>query len=120
MTLYSEVIGNGIPVLFLHQGIADCRIWDRQWTSFAPTYKLMRCDLAGFGRSPISKVPIAHARDVADLLAETGVSGAAVVGGSLGGRVALELAVGRPDPVPALGLGAGARSGVDRAAGVGA
>ena len=113
MSLYSEVIGNGIPVLFLHQGIADCRIWDRQWTSFAPTYKLMRCDLAGFGRSPISKVPIAHARDVADLLDETGVSGAAVVGGSLGGRVALELAVGRPDLVRALVLVAAALPGVD-------
>ena len=113
MPLYFEVKGNGAPVLFIHQGIADCRVWDRQWISFAPRYKLMRCDLAGFGRSPISKIPIAHARDVAAALDEAGVSGAAVVGGSLGGRVALELAVGRPDLVRALVLVAAALPGVD-------
>jgi pimeloyl-ACP methyl ester carboxylesterase len=111
--VYCEVKGSGVPVLFLHQGVADCRVWDRQWISFAPSYKLVRCDLAGFGRSPISSVPIAHARDVADALGEVGVSSAAVVGGSLGGRVALELAVGRPDLVRALVLVAAALPGVD-------
>ena len=113
MSLYCEVTGNGVPVLFLHQGIADRRVWDRQWISFAPSFKLMRCDLAGFGRSPISSIPIAHARDVAHALDELGVSGAVVIGGSLGGRVALELAVGRPDLVRALVLVAAALPGVD-------
>jgi 3-oxoadipate enol-lactonase len=113
VSLYCEVKGSGVPVLFLHQGIADGRVWDNQWISFAPSYRLARCDLAGFGRSPISKIPIAHARDVADALDEVGVSGAAVVGGSLGGRVALELAVGRPDLVRALVLVAAALPGVD-------
>jgi pimeloyl-ACP methyl ester carboxylesterase len=111
--VYCEVKGSGVPVLFLHQGVADCRVWDRQWISFASSYQLARCDLAGFGRSPISKVPIAHARDVADALGEAGVSSAAVVGGSLGGRVALELAVGRPDLVRALVLVAAALPSVD-------
>jgi pimeloyl-ACP methyl ester carboxylesterase len=113
MSLYCEVKGSGAPVLFLHQGIVDGRVWDNQWVSFAPSFKLVRCDLAGFGRSPISDVPISHARDVAAALDEIGVSGAAVVGGSLGGRVALELAVGRPDLVRALVLVAAALPGVD-------
>ena len=113
MSLYCEVKGSGIPVLFLHQGVVDSRVWDSQWISFAPSYRLVRCDLAGFGRSPISNIPIAHARDVADALDEVGVSGAGVVGGSLGGRVALELAVGRPDLVRVLVLVAAALPGVD-------
>lgn len=112
MSLYCEVKGRGAPVLFLHQGVADGRVWDRQWASFAPSYTLVRCDLPGFGRSPISDIPIAHARDVGATLDEVGVSSAAVVGGSLGGRVALELAVGRPDLVRALVLVAAALPGV--------
>ena len=113
MSLYCEVKGSGAPVLFLHQGVADGRVWDRQWISFASSFRLVRCDLAGFGRSPISNIPIPHARDVAAALDEVGVSGAAVVGGSLGGRVALELAVGRPDLVRALVLVAAALPGAD-------
>ena len=118
MTLSYEVSGSGAPVVFLHQGIADSRVWDHQWISFAPAYMLVRCDLPGFGRTPIERVPVTYARDVADALDAAGVSQAAVIGGSLGGRVALELAVGRPDLVRALVLVAPALPGVDWSADV--
>ncbi len=81
----------------------DSRVWDPQWSSFE-TYRRIRFDLRGFGRSPVGALPLTHARDVAELLDGLGVSGAAVVGGSMGGRIALELAIGRPDLVGALVL----------------
>jgi 3-oxoadipate enol-lactonase len=81
----------------------DSRVWDPQWSSFA-AYQRIRFDLRGFGRTPIGSLPLTHARDVAELLDGLGVSGAAVVGGSMGGRIALELAIGRPDLVGALVL----------------
>jgi 3-oxoadipate enol-lactonase len=104
MALYCEATGAGTPVVFIHAGIADSRMWEPQWSSFAPRHRLLRCDLAGFGRTPIARLPVTHARDVAALLDERGVVSAGVVGASLGGRVALELAVARPDLVGALVL----------------
>jgi pimeloyl-ACP methyl ester carboxylesterase len=49
-------------------------------------------------------MPITHAADVAKLLDELGIRDAVLIGCSLGGRVALELAVARPDLVSALVL----------------
>jgi 3-oxoadipate enol-lactonase len=103
VTLHHERAGSGPSVVFLHPGIADSRVWDPQWLSFG-AHRRIRLDLRGFGQSPVGPLPITHAQDVADLLDELRVSGAALVGTSMGGRVALELAVARPDLVAALVL----------------
>lgn len=103
MTLYHEVEGSGPTVVFVHEGIVDSRVWDPQWASFE-AYRRIRFDLRGFGRSPVGALPLTHARDVVELLDELGISGAALVGGSMGARVALEVAIGRPDLVRALVL----------------
>jgi 3-oxoadipate enol-lactonase len=81
----------------------DSRVWDPQWASF-DAYRRVRFDLRGFGRSPVGNLPLTHAQDVAELLDELGVSGAALVGGSMGGRIALELAIARPELAAALVL----------------
>ena len=73
----------------------------------------MRCDFAGFGRTPIESLPVTHARDVVQLLEELDISSAGIVGGSLGGRVALEVAVAHPDRVRALVLVDAGLPGID-------
>ncbi len=83
-------------------------MWEPQWAAWAGRYRLLRFDLEGFGRSPIESENLTHAGDVVELLDELGIAGAAVIGVSMGGRVALEVAVARPDLVGALVLvGAG-------------
>jgi pimeloyl-ACP methyl ester carboxylesterase len=57
-------------------------------------------DLRGFGEHPVGSEPFAHVRDVEALID----SSSTVVGNSLGGRVALELALLRPDLVSRLVL----------------
>jgi 3-oxoadipate enol-lactonase len=110
--LHHEVEGSGPTVVFIHQGIVDSRVWDPQWASF-DAYRRVRFDLRGFGRTPIGSLPLTHARDVAELLDGLGISGAAVVGGSMGGRIALELAIDRPDLVGALVLVGAGLPGLD-------
>jgi 3-oxoadipate enol-lactonase len=107
--LYYEVTGSGPPVLLLHHGIVDSRVWEPQWRSYADRYRLVRCDFPGFGRTPLEAGPTVNfAQDVVDLLDRLEISGAAIIGCSLGGRVALEVAIARPDLVRALVLvGAG-------------
>lgn len=78
-------------------------MWDPQWTSFAGTYRLLRVDLAGFGRTPIESLPLAHARDLVALLDELEIGAAAVIGASLGGRVALEVSEVRAPTLAIIG-----------------
>jgi len=104
MTLHHELTGSGPTVVLVHEGIADSRMWDPQWTSFAEGYRLVRLDLAGFGGSPIERLPLTNARDVIGLLDGLGIADAALVGASMGGRVVLEVAVARPDLARALVL----------------
>ena len=80
-------------VLLLHAGIADSRMWQPQIEALeAAGYRVIAPDLRGFGERRLEPAPFSNVRD-----AEAALDGpAAVVGASLGGRVALELAVHRP------------------------
>lgn len=108
MVLWHEIAGDGPPVLLLHEGICDSRMWEQQWRTFPPAHRTVKCDLRGFGQTPLPPEPYSHARDVVELLDRLQLGPAALVGVSLGGRVALEVALARPDLVDRLVLvGAG-------------
>ena len=86
-------------VLLLHAGIADSRMWQPQIEAFQVAgYRVLAPDLRGFGQQPLEPEPFSYVRDVEALLDGP----ATVVGCSLGGRVALELALLRPDLVERL------------------
>lgn len=104
MALYAEVAGEGPAVALVHEGIGDSRMWDPQWEEWSRSFRLLRLDLRGFGRSPLPPERFSNARDLIALLEEHGFEPTALVGGSLGGRVALEVAVARPDLVSRLVL----------------
>jgi 3-oxoadipate enol-lactonase len=102
--LYAEVAGEGPAVALVHEGICDSRMWDPQWESFARAHRVLRLDLRGFGRSPLEAGRFSNARDLIETLERHGFERTALVGVSLGGRVALEVAVARPELVSALVL----------------
>jgi 3-oxoadipate enol-lactonase len=102
MDLYAEVAGAGSTVVLVHAGICDSRMWDPQWDAFPAGHRTVRYDLRGFGRSPLPPQPYSHGRDLIALLQQLGIQQAALVGASLGGRVALEVAVAHPEVVDAL------------------
>ena len=104
MGVYAEVAGEGPAVALVHEGICDSRMWDREWQEWTPSFRLLRLDLRGFGRSPLDPGPFAHARDLIGLLEEHELTPAALLGVSLGGRVAIEVALARPELVRALVL----------------
>jgi len=91
----------GRTVLLLHAGIADSRMWASQLDVLRSVgYGVLAPDLRGFGERAPAPEPFSHLRDVEALLGGP----VAVVGCSLGGRVALELAVHRPELVEQLVL----------------
>ncbi|OJF13246.1 alpha/beta fold hydrolase [Couchioplanes caeruleus] len=105
MTISHDVSGTGSTVLFVHSTVVDRRMWDPQVPALtAAGYRVVRCDLRGYGDSPVPDRPYDNAGDVLDLLDLVGADSAALVGASGGGRVCLELAARRPDRVHALAL----------------
>ncbi|MFD7976581.1 alpha/beta fold hydrolase [Streptomyces sp. NPDC059071] len=105
MTLAHDVAGDGpSTVLLLHSGVCDRRMWDGQFHALAEAgHRVVRCDLRGFGDSPIDR-PHVHADDIRELLDHLGVERAALVGSSFGGEVALEFTVRHPGRTTALAL----------------
>jgi 3-oxoadipate enol-lactonase len=104
VALYAEVAGEGPAVVLVHEGICDSRMWDREWREWSGEFRLLRVDLRGFGNSPLEPGPFAHARDLIEAIDSHGLERAALLGVSLGGRVALEVALARPELVSALVL----------------
>lgn len=97
--------GEGSLVLFLH-GIGMTRNgWDSQMAGLADRHRCVAWDLPGYGASaPLEDFSLAAAADAAArLVAELG-GPAHVVGLSMGGMIALELALRHPDAVRSLGL----------------
>jgi 3-oxoadipate enol-lactonase len=105
INLYYEVAGQGDPVVFIHGLGSSARDWEYQVPFFAPRYRVVVFDVRGHGRSdkppgPYS-VPL-FAQDAAALIRALEAAPAHVVGISMGGMIALQLAVDEPALVRSL------------------
>ena len=97
-----------LPVVLLHAGIADRRMWDPQWAALTARRDAVRLDLRGFGASTERPPPgeMSAVDDVIDTLAALDVGRCHVVGASFGAGVAVELALTRSEQVASLMLSA--------------
>jgi pimeloyl-ACP methyl ester carboxylesterase len=100
--LYYEVQGHGPPLIFLHAGIADSRMWDSQVKYFSDKYTVVRYDLRGYGKSDAPTAPYVPAEDLYALLRFLKIDRAAIVGSSIGGTQAFDMAAAHPQAVTAL------------------
>ena len=103
--LYYEVIGEGAPLLFVHGLGSSSRDWEEQVGFFANRYRVIVFDVRGHGKSgkppgPYS-IPL-FATDTAKMLKALGVGPAHVVGISMGGMIAFQMAVSQPGMVRSL------------------
>jgi 3-oxoadipate enol-lactonase len=100
--LYCEVQGAGRPIVLLHAGVTDCRMWDDALGRLAPAFRVVRYDQRGSGQSSPPTTPYADHEDLAALLRAIGLKSATLVGVSGGGAIALDLAQVYPELVDAL------------------
>ncbi|SDP39765.1 Pimeloyl-ACP methyl ester carboxylesterase [Nakamurella panacisegetis] len=104
--------GRGEPVLFIHGLISDHRTWSAQMEALSASHRVIAPDLFGHGEVDDSDGGLrqvdfslgGHAAAIRDLLDGLGLDRVIVVGHSLGGGVALELAYLFPERVRALAL----------------
>ena len=102
--LYYEVAGVDQPLVLLHDGLLDSRVWDDHFVAFARLYRTIRYDRRGYGNSSAPNRPFSEVSDLHHLLRYLGINDAYLLGMSNGGKVALEFALEHPGMVAALVL----------------
>jgi 3-oxoadipate enol-lactonase len=96
--------GGGPPLVLLHPGIGDSRIWEPVLPALTASWRIIRYDARGFGRSPTPTVKFSLLADLITVLDYFGLDRVAIVGCSQGGGSALGLVVEHPARVSALVL----------------
>jgi pimeloyl-ACP methyl ester carboxylesterase len=103
-----ELRGRGAPMVMIHGAQGDQSMFAGLAAAFAETYRVLTFDQRGSGLSEKPDVPYSMAMladDTAALMDHLGVSPAHVIGVSMGGMIAQELALRHPQKIGSLVLG---------------
>jgi 3-oxoadipate enol-lactonase len=100
--LHVEEEGDGEAVLFIHGGLGDLRLWEPQARTLAGRFRAIRYDMRFWGESRSRGAEFSFVDDAVAILDGLEVERAAVVGLSMGGGIALDVALEHPERVWAL------------------
>ena len=103
--------GAGDPVLLVHAGVTDQRSWRHLTERLAPQHQVIAYDQRGYGQTTFEPEAYSPVADAVAVLDAVGVERVAVVGCSIGGGIAVDLALEHPDRVSRLALIAPGASG---------
>jgi pimeloyl-ACP methyl ester carboxylesterase len=107
LKLYYEVQGAGRPLILLHGGVGASEMFEPLLPGLAANRQVIAVHLQGHGRTADIDRPLGFesmAEDIAGLLEHLDPYSADILGYSLGGGVALQTAIRRPDLVHKLVL----------------
>ncbi|MFG1813800.1 alpha/beta fold hydrolase [Kribbella sp. NPDC049174] len=99
---YCEVTGEGDAVVLIHGGATTGESWAAQVPALAARYQVFVPDRRGHGRSPDVDGPATmdgYAADLVEFMTALRLDSAHVIGWSDGGKVAVRMALSRPDLV---------------------
>jgi len=111
--LYYEEMGKSLPLVMIHGGLLNHRMWDDQFKIFAEEHRVIRYDVRNHGESAGIPGDFEHYEDLHELLEQLNIEKAALLGLSLGGRIAIDFAIAYPERVSALILAAPGVSGFE-------
>lgn len=110
-SIYWEASGSGSPVILMHGGNLDRRMWDSEFEAWRTTHRVIRFDARGYGKSGRIDAAFTAHDDLLALMDSLSIPRASLVGLSLGGRIAMDFALAHPDRVERLVLAAPGISG---------
>lgn len=101
MKLHYETRGEGPPLLILHGLFGSHQNWLPVARELSGAFRVLTVDLRNHGQSPHHDESgyAAMAGDVARLIHDLGLGAASLLGHSLGGKVAMKVALSRPEVV---------------------
>ena len=112
--LHYDIAGEGTPLLMLHAGIADCRMWDGEFDALRHSHRVLRYDMRGYGKSLPVPGEFNMQDDLRALVTKLDLDQPAILMGcSMGAGLTIEYALAYPDSVKALILVGGAPRGFE-------
>ena len=111
--IYFETEGKGENLLFIHAGIADRRMWDREFITMSKYFKTIRIDLPGYGLSDFTGGEYSYNDILNGVLKHLRVEKTYIIAASFGGRIALDFVLSNQDKCQGMVLMAPAVSGWD-------
>jgi pimeloyl-ACP methyl ester carboxylesterase len=112
--IYYEIAGDGQPFVMIHAGVADSRQWNNEFVHFASSFRVLRYDMRGYGKSEPVEGEFSHLRDLASLLDHLDLTQPLILMGcSMGGALAMDFALAQPGRVSALIMVGSGPSGLD-------
>lgn len=109
--LYFEEMGKGRALIMIHGGFIDRRMWDQQFEEFAKHFRVIRYDARNHGLSESAPGDYVYYEDLRLLCERLHIQKAALLGLSMGGRVAIDYSIAYPENVWALVLASPRASG---------
>jgi 3-oxoadipate enol-lactonase len=101
--LWVETCGSGPRTLvLLHDGVLHSATWDDVWPALCKSYRVVRYDRRGYGRSPEAKAAYSAVDDLQAVMTAEGIGHAVIVGASAGGGLAIDFTLAHPDEVERL------------------
>ncbi|MGZ0149602.1 alpha/beta fold hydrolase [Kribbella sp. WER1] len=103
-TVWTEhLAGDGVPIVLLHPGIGDSRVWDQVLPGL-DGQRIVRYDVRGYGRSPLPTTEFSLLQDLETVLDQLALDKVLLVGCSMGGGTALSYTLAHPERVHGLVL----------------
>jgi 3-oxoadipate enol-lactonase len=111
--IFFREAGEGDPVVFIHAGVADSRMWQPQLEAVPAGYRYVAHDGRGFGSTEVGDTQFSSHRDVLTVMDSLEIERVVLVGCSMGGGVALDVAIVAPERVSGLVLVGAASPGLE-------
>lgn len=90
-------LGEGLPVVFLHAGVCDHRMWRGQMEAVAAAgFHAIAYDRRGYGETSSPDEAFSHLEDLEAVLDAMDIHAAVLVGCSMGGGLAIDFALAYP------------------------
>jgi pimeloyl-ACP methyl ester carboxylesterase len=102
--LFYESAGKGTNIVLLHDGMVNNKIWDEQFPLLSRTYKVVRYDRRGYGKSTDPETKYSNINDLNQLFIQLKIDKAIIFGMSSGGRLAIDFTLTYPEKVDGLVL----------------
>ena len=83
--VYYQIRGEGIPLVFLHDGLLHSTGFNAVMEHLKDDYLLVTYDRPQYGQSPPPSSPVSHTSILDDLLCQMGIAQCVLIGGSAGG-----------------------------------
>lgn len=100
--IHYDITGEGTPIVLIHAGYLDCRMWEKEIQYLSRSYRVITYDVRGYGKSSVPDSEYSDVEDLSGLLDFLMIKKAILIGVSNGGRIAFDFATEHPERVSAM------------------